>query len=220
MLFRLIGGALAGMMGLVLALPDSPAVPPPPFSPYGVVQVNSANVPLGTQITAWCGGAVYGQTTEITLYNNATWYANLDVSGDDPDSPGKDGCDPGETIRFNVGGLWADQTAAWSSSGPRLDLTASGNLATSTPTPTATATAGVATNTPTATRTPTSTPTATRTPTATATGGVATNTPTATRTPTATHTPTTGPTATRTPTATPDAGARFIYLPLILRGVS
>jgi hypothetical protein len=233
MMTRLVAGALTAVMGLILAGPGSPSVPPPPFSPYGIVKVNGVNIPLGTQITAWCGGIVAGQTTQITLYANDTWYSNLDVLGDDPDTPGKDGCNPGETISFEIGGLQANQTAPWSSSGPQLNLTASGTLATATPTPTSTNTA-TPTVTATGTRaTDTPTPTATRTSTPTHTPtGAATDTPTPTATPTstpthtptgaaATHTPTATytslPTVTPTPTTTAGSQARRFYLPLIRR---
>lgn len=229
---------MVGLIGLFVVILNAPGTPPPPFSPYGVVKVNGANVPLGTHIGAWCGGGQYGQTTEITLYNNETWYSNLDVRGDDPDTPAKDGCYANETVSFQVAGLWANQTAPWTSTGPRLDLTAAGSLATPTPTPTNTPTptpvpgaSATPTLTPTptlvVTSTPTHTPTATAEPGATATPtptptAAATNTPTPTPTAEVTNTPTSTSTATATatntptPTATTDVMTVRYYLPLIL----
>jgi hypothetical protein len=212
---------MVGLIGLFAVILSAPGTPPPPFSPYGVVKVNGANVPLGTHIGAWCGGVQYGQTTEITLYNNETWYSNLDVRGDDPDTPARDGCYANETVSFQIAGLLAQQTAPWASAGPRLDLTAGGTLATPTPTPTNTPTPTLvpgASATPTPTPTPTLvvTSTPTRTPTPTAEPG-ATATPTAgvTNTPTPTPTPTAGATSTPTPTATAGVVTVRRYLPLV-----
>ena len=155
-------------------------------------------------------GVPYKQTATVT-YLGESWYANLDIPGDDPETTAvKEGCVAQETVSFKIGDLWADQTAPWvSGSSPRIDLTAASALPTQTSTPTATPTATrTPTNTPTSTRVLTATPTATRTSTRTPTSTrVLTATPTATRTPTRTPTSTrvltATPTATRTPTRTP-----------------
>ncbi len=190
----------------------SPSTPPQPFSPYGLVQVDGADVAGGTVVSAWCGGVKYRETTtQMQTVGGVThsWYFNFDIPGDDPDTPAKDGCSANETVAFRVGTLVAGQTAPWTSSSPRLDLSAATTgMGTATPTTAATAT-------PTAV-VPTLTPTtaATATPTRTLTAVVPTHTPT--RTPTAvvpTHTPTTTPTrtptraATATPTRTPTTAA-------------
>lgn len=218
-MLRWLSGAMLGLIGLFAVILNVPGTPPPPFSPYGIVKVNGANVPLGTHIGAWCGGIHYGQTTEITLYNSKTWYSNLDVRGDDPDTPAKDGCYANETVSFQIAGLLAQQTASWASVGPRLDLTAAGTLATPTPTPTHTPTptpvpGASATPTPTPTPTLVVTSTPTRTPTLTAEPG-ATATATPTSTPTASHTPTVTPTVTPAPTNTPTVTLTATWTPTI-----
>jgi uncharacterized repeat protein (TIGR01451 family) len=94
-----------------------------PFSPYGKVRVNGANVPTDVLIAAWCDGVKYAQT-EPETYEAESWYA-LDVPGEDDEEPGKDGCYVGETVTFTIDGLDADQSAPWASGQSyQLDLTA------------------------------------------------------------------------------------------------
>jgi hypothetical protein len=100
------------------------AVPPVPLNLYGIVKLNGLNVPLNTLIVGKCDGQVYGQTTEITLYNGDTWYGNLDVEGDDPETPAKDGCYPGETVSFEIADTLADQTTPWAGTSYQFNLTA------------------------------------------------------------------------------------------------
>ena len=112
-----------GALLLFLTAFVAAAAPPPPFSPYGTVKVNGANVPAGVEVSAWCGG-VRQRTTQVMLYEGESWYFNLDVPGDDADTPLKDGCYGDETVNFMIGDLPANETAPWSSSGPQLNLTA------------------------------------------------------------------------------------------------
>ena len=177
----------------------APLAPPVlPFSPFGTVQVNGSSVAVGTVISGWCGGVSYRQTL-ATLSSGITWYFNLDIPGDDPETPGSiEGCTPNEIVSFKIGDLWAGQTTPWlSGASPQLNLTAT--FATFTPTPTDTSTP---TRTPTPTATPSSTPTSTSTSTQTSTS-TSTPTPTATLAPTSTATPSSTPTSTSTPTQTP-----------------
>lgn len=165
---------------LVPATPVS-AVPPLPCKFYGTVKQGGANVPAGTAVTAWIAGVQYASTHTFT-YAGETWY-NIDVPGDDPDTPEKDGGVPGDIVSFKVGDVWADQTGTWQIGGNiPLNLT----IAEPTPTPTVTGTPPTATPTNTATNTPTATNTRTATPTAS-------NTPTRTATPFGTPTPTPPP---------------------------
>ena len=160
--------------------------PPMPYSPWGTVQINGTPAPDGTPVTAWIGGVQYASC------QTAGGYYTMDVPGDDPDTPTKDGGLPGETVVFKVAGYTASPTGTWASGvSPQLNLSVTippTSTPTNTPAPTAT---------PTRTATKTPTPTATTTPTSTVT-----NTPSATATNTATHTPAT-PTSTRTITPTP-----------------
>jgi len=183
--------SLAGVAG---------AAPLFPATYSGTVRVDGLPPGAGVTITASIDGLSWScQTIEAS---GETYYL-LHVLGDDPDEPGKDGGQPGDTVIFDIDGVTSNETAEWSS-GDHLNT----NLTAQTVvTPTATHTPG----TPTATHTPT-TPTATHTPTTpttthTPTTPTTTHTPT---TPTATHTPTT-PTATHTPT-TP-----AVHIPLVMK---
>lgn len=164
MYMRFVRIFVLAVVGLLFVAQGALATPPPPFSPYGTVKVDGANVPVGTVVSAWCDGVQYGSTT-AQMQSGETWYYNLDVLGDDSETPAKDGCLPNETVRFKIGDLWADQTPPWSSSGPRLDLTATSPTPAITPTRTPT-------RTPTPTPIPTVTPTFTATPTPTPTSPV------------------------------------------------
>jgi len=171
---------------LVLAVASAAtvrAVPPIPSTFYGTVKVGGANVPDGTAVTAWISGNQYGPVAYTFTYAGESWY-NIDVPGDDPETPGKEGGVEAETVAFRIGSSDAAQTGVWHSGvSALLNLTASGGP-TSTPTPT-----------PTSTLTPTSAPTSSATATATQTPAptpTPTSTPTATPTPTATLTPSTG----------------------------
>jgi hypothetical protein len=75
-------------------------------------------------------------------YQGDSVYA-LDVRGDDSDTAAQDGGREGDSIQFKIGGVLADQTAAWhSATNINLNLTASSSGAISTPqaTPTPVAT--------------------------------------------------------------------------------
>lgn len=141
-------------------------VPPPPFSPYGTVLVDGVAAAAGTVVSAWCGGIKYKETI-TQMSGGASWYFNLDIPGDDPETPGKDGCGANETVTFRIGAQAATPNALWTSTSYQLDLRAA--TPTRTPTATPTRTPWGTTATPTRTATPTPTPSATlrATPTAT-----------------------------------------------------
>ena len=96
-----------------------------PFSPWGTVKLNGANVPAGTEVSAWCGGVRYASTTKIDLYSGETWYSNLDIPGDSVDTPGvKEGCTSNEIVSFKIGATWTKEKGSWASGGSgRFDLT-------------------------------------------------------------------------------------------------
>ncbi len=181
--------------GLTGAGPADASVPNPD-NRYGTVRVNGNPAGDPVPITFTCGS--YSQTQNTFAQANETWY-QIAIKGDDPATPGKEGCAAGESLQIKIANLTADQSNVYtwiSGNSSPLNLTASGAYtppATRTPTPT---------RTPTLTRTPTSTPTITRTPTRTRTR---TPTPTRTHTPGPSLTPTETPTATVTPSPTPTA---------------
>ncbi len=112
------------------------AAPPIPYSPWGTVTINGALATDWVIVEARIGGVTYA-TTHTT---GGGWYA-LDVVGDDPDSPQKDGGVPGDTVLFYVAGYLASPSSTWASGAKaRLDLTVSipGWIPPVTPTPTAT----------------------------------------------------------------------------------
>jgi len=98
------------------------AVPPLPSSFYGTVKASGANVPVGTTVSAWINGVKYSETT-VLVYAGDTVYS-LDVPGDEPETPDKEGGVPGDTVVFHIGTQVADQTAPWQSgTNVELDLT-------------------------------------------------------------------------------------------------
>ena len=108
---------------LISILPGAvKAAPPVPYVPYGTVKLNGADVPDGTEITAFCGGVQYGYTQTSTSEGES--FYSMEVIGDDPDSTEKDGCYPGETVTFRVLSILADQTGTWDSGSEKLNLTA------------------------------------------------------------------------------------------------
>jgi len=131
---------VAGLALTTVLLATGPvfAAPPPlPFSPYGTVKVNNANVPNWVVISAQCGGKIFRQT--ITMINSGeSWYFNLDIPGDDAETAGiKEGCTSNETVTFKIGDLTASQTALWVSGGTsRINITATGAMPAPSRTPT------------------------------------------------------------------------------------
>ena len=216
---RITSVLVAAVVLLTLSPTAAEAVPPVPSSFYGTVKLNGSNMPDGTKVSAWIGGVKYCETETETWEGDSVYF--MDVPGDDPETPEKDGGVEGETIVFKIASYTADQTGTWHS-GTNVEL----NL---------TAAEGTVTVTPTSTFTPTPTNTPTRTPTPTPTGPspTPTPTPTGTRTPIApfriylplilknyspgsqppiTRTPTRTPTPSRTPTRTPKPGITNLHM--------
>ena len=118
---------LSFCMTLLLTDPIG-AIPSLPFSPYGTVKLNNGDAPAGTAVGAWCGGTQV-RATSIRREESASWYANLDVPGDDEATPGvREGCRPCETITLKVGDGWASQVCLWQPVGPRVDLIADSEI--------------------------------------------------------------------------------------------
>lgn len=87
--------------------------PPLPSSFYGRVTVNGQDVPAGTPITVGSWGLVYAQTTSL-MYEGSSVYS-VNVPGDHPDTPEREGGREGEVLQFTVAGVLANQTATWHS---------------------------------------------------------------------------------------------------------
>jgi len=129
---------LAGAFGLLLALglivglvaaPAVAFVPPPmPNNFFGEVTYEPSGlyVEAGAEVTAevydpaivdWIEVA----STLVFLDDSESWYS-FQVPGDNPQTPEKDGADPGDEVRFYVDGVLAGTWGSWESGSDRLDL--------------------------------------------------------------------------------------------------
>ncbi len=129
--FGLLLLCIAGLLTTHSAL----AFPPLPSSFYGTVKVNGQNVPDDTVVRALIDGQVYAESRTQTYQGNSVY--NVDVKGNDTDTPEADGGDANSVVTFEVGGVKADQSGAWrSGTNIELNLTASASGALETPPPT------------------------------------------------------------------------------------
>jgi hypothetical protein len=121
MLKHLLTAASVALLITLTAVSATNAEPPRPFTPWGTVKIDGANVAAGTPVTAGCIGVQYASALATTQSRYL-----LNVPGDDLSTSGvREGCRSGETVSFTVDGLPAEQTAAWSSGVYyHLDLTA------------------------------------------------------------------------------------------------
>jgi hypothetical protein len=121
MLKHLLTAASVALLITLTAVAAANAEPPRPFTPWGTVKIDGANVAAGAPVTAGCVGVQYAsaQATAQSRYL-------LNVPGDDLSTSGvREGCRSGETVSFTVDGLPAEQTAAWNSGVyDHIDLTA------------------------------------------------------------------------------------------------
>ena len=123
---------LASLIASLFIIQPTLAVPQIPASFYGTVKVNGANVPDGTSVQALIDGKVYAEVPTQT-YQGDSVYA-LNVTGDDTDTPVKDGGREGDTVQFKIGGVLASQTGVWhSGTNVTLNLTASSTSPIATP---------------------------------------------------------------------------------------
>jgi len=130
------------LAGEAWALPLLPAT----FS--GTVRLNGAAPGGGVNVTASIGSLSWSTTTFQAAGD--TWY-QIDVDGDDPNTPVKEGGEEGDTVTFRVGGYNASPNGSWHSG---VDSYSHNLSASSPPTPTPI----TPTSTPTKTPTPTNTP--------------------------------------------------------------
>jgi hypothetical protein len=121
MLKHLLTAASVALLIALTAVSAANAEPPRPFTPWGAVKIDGANVATRAPVTAGCVGIQYA-STQATAQSRYL----LNVPGDDLSTSGaREGCRSGETVSFAVDGLPAEQTATWSSGTYfRLDLTA------------------------------------------------------------------------------------------------
>ena len=105
--FILLGLIFIGLVGEVWAVPSFP------HTFYGTVKKDGANVPDGTVVSALIGGVSYGSGSTATSGGDSVY--SLNVLGDNPDTPQKEGGVNGDTVSFTVGSDTADQTVIFSS---------------------------------------------------------------------------------------------------------
>jgi hypothetical protein len=131
---------LALVVGLVVLLSSVwvTAAPPVPATYYGTILVNGANPPLPATVEARIGGVLYASAPAKVSGTNIVY--DINVPGDLPETPGKEGGVAGDTVTFHVLGLNCAQTANWLSGMHQLNLTATGTPSVATPTPTRTST--------------------------------------------------------------------------------
>ncbi len=98
-------------LALLLLSPSAGAVPPLPSSFWGAITMNGAPIPLDAELTAHVEGVLCGQAT-IFYYEGATAYS-ITVTGDDPETPEREGGREGETIHFRLNGVPLATTAIW-----------------------------------------------------------------------------------------------------------
>ena len=99
------------LLVLLLLAPSAGAVPPIPSSFWGAITMNGAPITLDAELTAYVEGVLCGQAT-IFYYEGATAYS-ITVTGDDPETPEREGGREGETILFRLNGAPLATTAIW-----------------------------------------------------------------------------------------------------------
>ena len=98
------------------------AIPSPASSFHGSIRVNDVNLPDGLLVVAWINGEAYASSYTQTDQGNSVY--SLEVPGDDPDTPEREGGREGDTVQFELGGVLADQAGTWhSGTSVQLDLT-------------------------------------------------------------------------------------------------
>lgn len=114
MILHVRSATLLPLMGLLTAT-VALAVPPLPMRAYGMVAVDGGNVPDGTLVSAICDGEIYGFSITSLIDGQSVY--SLFISGDDPNTPEREGCLIGNTVSFviTLGGLdlIAGETATW-----------------------------------------------------------------------------------------------------------
>ena len=92
---------------------------------WGTVTIAGRSIPADTPVTAWISDTQVARTT--TLLNGSASVYSLDIPGDDPDTPEREGGNTGEVVRFKIGPVWAKESGTWESgSVVNLNLTADG----------------------------------------------------------------------------------------------
>ena len=155
---RVIATLIILVIVLAICATGIQASPPPPCKFRGTVRLNGEFVSDGTKVSFWSDdwGTMWAEVDSFTHEGESVY--SIQLGGDDPVTPEKEGPVQDEWVRFKVDGYDTGQRRQWRTAETVVeDLTATGP----TPTPSHTPTEGpTATNT----ATPSITPTATKTP--------------------------------------------------------
>ena len=87
------------------------AVPSIPSSFYGTITMNGARVPLSAELVAYVGDVPCGRA-QLYIYLGTTGYS-VNVNGDEPDTPVKEGGVNGDVIQFRLNGVPLATTVIW-----------------------------------------------------------------------------------------------------------
>jgi hypothetical protein len=113
---------LIACIAALLATRHAFAIPSPASSFHGVIRVNGENLPDGLLVVAWINGEAYASSYTQTDQGNSVY--SLEVPGDDPDTPEREGGREGDTVQFELGSVLTDQAGTWhSGTSVQLDLT-------------------------------------------------------------------------------------------------
>ncbi len=106
-------GTTAPVAVAAAAAATATAAPPRPSSFFGriTLEETAGPTPPGTRISVWIGGIRYTET--FSLLSGGESVYRIDVPGDVEGTPAVEGGQPGQTIRFRVAGVEAQQTAVW-----------------------------------------------------------------------------------------------------------
>jgi len=99
------------ILALLLLSQSAGAMPPLPSSFWGAITMNGAPIRLSAELTAYVEGVLCGQAT-IFYYEGATAYS-ITVTGDDPETPEREGGREGETVHFRLNGAPLATTTIW-----------------------------------------------------------------------------------------------------------
>lgn len=118
---RFLRNTVLAVLILALGAVSVAALPPLPSSFWGVITMNGARLPQSAQLTAHVDGVTCGRGN-IFLYMGTTYYT-ISVTGDDPDTPEREGGREDEIIEFRLNGAPLVSTARWhGGTNVRLDL--------------------------------------------------------------------------------------------------
>jgi len=93
---------------LLLFIPIVSAVLPMPYAPWGEITINGEPAPGGLSVEAYIDGIKYADTL---TFNDGIY--DIEVPGDDPDTPGIEGGIDGDTITIEVNGDTASPALTW-----------------------------------------------------------------------------------------------------------